>query len=175
MCTQQLIWCACGHGEILPIQKCMRAQLLGTCFVIIHGDHHIVLPNTCSYCKAGLQRTKPLGSARPRGSLVAKVEGASGREELGRLLECPDAWPQGLGDEKVEEESAVKTEGKEEGNGVSDCGGGGMGELEDVLKTEFQNGFNLDEELGDLWRYCEGFEMEDVNAHAEGSGSEMQL
>lgn len=110
---------------------------------------------------------------------MAKVEGASGREELGRLLECPDAWPEGLGDEKVEEEGVATVDvggvGVEEVNGVSDSGGGGMGELEDVLKTEFQNGFNLDEELGDLWRYCEGFEMEDVNAHAGGCGNEMQL
>ncbi|TKA83175.1 hypothetical protein B0A55_00711 [Friedmanniomyces simplex] len=38
MCTQKLIWCSCGHGEFLPIEKCSRAVKLGYCWTVIWGD-----------------------------------------------------------------------------------------------------------------------------------------
>jgi len=66
MCTQQLIWCNCGHGEFLPIEKCTRATTTGYCWTIVWGDHSIIVPGSCSYCKQGLNKERPLGSALPR-------------------------------------------------------------------------------------------------------------
>ncbi|KAK0266186.1 hypothetical protein LTR48_002756 [Friedmanniomyces endolithicus] len=73
MCIQKLIWCACGHGEFLPIEKCARATRLGYCWTVIWGDHEVAIALPCSYCKAGLNRRRPLGSAKPKaaGTLAA--------------------------------------------------------------------------------------------------------
>lgn len=74
MCTQQLIWCSCGHGEFLPIEKCQRATALGYCWTVVWGDHDVVIELPCSYCKAGLNRRKPLGKVRPAGEVTSAVE-----------------------------------------------------------------------------------------------------
>ena len=78
MCTQHLIWCSCGHGEFLPIERCPSAIALGYCWTIVHGDHGIVLEPECSYCQAGLNATRPLQAlARPEGTVKEMLEKAS--------------------------------------------------------------------------------------------------
>ncbi|KAK3115573.1 hypothetical protein LTR53_004933 [Teratosphaeriaceae sp. CCFEE 6253] len=82
MCTQQLIWCSCGHGEFLPIEKCAQAVARGYCWTVVWGDGveaaPIALP--CSYCKEGWMGRRALGSAVPSAA-VAKtaVPGVGGR------------------------------------------------------------------------------------------------
>ncbi|KAF2723786.1 hypothetical protein K431DRAFT_218851 [Polychaeton citri CBS 116435] len=65
MCVQQIIWCACGHGEFLPVQPCPESAAIGNCWVVLYGDHRVVVDMACSYCQRGLQHVKPLGSAKP--------------------------------------------------------------------------------------------------------------
>ena len=83
MCTQEIIWCSCGHGELLPIVMCAHAEAAGKCWTVVHGDHRIVLQMKCSYCLSGLAdecnsngtSTAALGTkARPEGELAAKIE-----------------------------------------------------------------------------------------------------
>ncbi|CAK3931631.1 Hypothetical predicted protein [Lecanosticta acicola] len=156
MCTQELIWCHCGHGELFPIQTCSRAKLLGFCYTIVHGNHAVVVESDCSYCQAGLNGGRGgLGSARPVGEVARRVEELEDGGELGRLLEQSEGW---------------KEEGEEEEDGrAGGDGGGGRGvggELEDdVSKT---GGYDWEEELGELWRYCENLERDDGSATAMG-------
>jgi hypothetical protein len=82
MCTQEIIWCSCGHGELLPIVMCAHAEAEGKCWTVVHGDHRIVLQMECSYCLSGLAdecnssgNSIALGTkARPEGELAAKIE-----------------------------------------------------------------------------------------------------
>ena len=76
MCTQEILWCACGHGEFLPIVKCPQAETVGFCFTVVHGDHRVVLPMKCSYCVSGQAERAALSTnARPEGELAALIEG----------------------------------------------------------------------------------------------------
>jgi len=54
MCTQELYWCRCGHGEFFPIVKCASADILGTCWIVVHGDKNTVLDCPCTYCAFGM-------------------------------------------------------------------------------------------------------------------------
>lgn len=75
MCTQEIVWCSCGHGELLPIVKCDRADVTGVCFTVVHGDHRIVVHMQCSYCLTGPSERTTLGTkARPEGELAATIE-----------------------------------------------------------------------------------------------------
>ncbi|KAK4494144.1 hypothetical protein PRZ48_014442 [Zasmidium cellare] len=125
MCTQELIWCSCGHGEFLEIKKCRNGHLTGRCWTVVHGNHHLVVPAECSYCRNGLNRRKPLGSPRPRDELARKVE-ENQDVELGKMLE----------------------EGLEEAKLMEGCGGNDFG-MEDVLSTDW-SGFDLEKEV-DFW------------------------
>jgi hypothetical protein len=88
MCTQEIVWCSCGHGELLPIIKCSQAEAMGFCFTVIHGDHRVVLQMKCSYCIAGLSKGAPLGTkARPEGELAAMIERESEGHGLAAGLE----------------------------------------------------------------------------------------
>lgn len=75
MCTQEIVWCSCGHGEFLPIVKCPQAEVMGVCFTVVHGDHRVVLPMDCSYCISGQSERAALNTnARPQGELAALIE-----------------------------------------------------------------------------------------------------
>jgi hypothetical protein len=82
MCTQEIIWCACGHGEFLPIIKCPQAEAVGVCFTVVHGDHRVVLPMKCSYCISGQSERAALDThARPEGELAAMIERKNGMSD----------------------------------------------------------------------------------------------
>lgn len=88
MCTQEIIWCSCGHGEFLPIVKCSKAEATGVCFTVVHGDHRVVLPMECSHCiSRQFERTVLNANARPEGELAAMIEKENERETLGDGLE----------------------------------------------------------------------------------------
>jgi hypothetical protein len=76
MCTQEIIWCSCGHGELLPIVTCQRAESTGVCFTVVHGDHRVVLQMKCSHCISGaFEEGATLNTkARPEGALAAFIE-----------------------------------------------------------------------------------------------------
>lgn len=117
MCTQEIIWCSCGHGEFLPIIKCAQAEAVGVCFTVVHGDHRIVLPMKCSYCISGQSEIAALNTnARPEGELAAMIERKNG-----------------MGD------------GVEDGVAANTNGHGAL-EVGDVVKTDWEE-FDLDPEL----------------------------
>jgi hypothetical protein len=123
MCTQEIIWCSCGHGEFLPIIKCSQAEAVGVCFTVVHGDHRVVLPMKCSYCIAGQSEVAALNTnARPEGELAAMIDKKS---ETGRV------------DDGLEDGAAANTVGEV------------LLGVEDVANTDW-SGFDLDPEL---WQY----------------------
>lgn len=125
MCTQEIIWCSCGHGEFLPIIKCPQAESTGACYTVVHGDHRVVLPMKCSYCISGLFDGAALGTkARPEGELAAVIE----RKSEGQVG----------GDAGALEDAAVA-------NSAGDL----PLELGDVVNTDWSD-FNIDPEL---WQY----------------------
>lgn len=142
MCTQEIIWCACAHGELLPIVKCAHAELLGTCWTVVHGDHRVVVQMRCSYClslgagglSAGFGACEGGnglgGKARPEGELAGRIEGLTkeGVERGGVGGEREDAGEVWVGE---------------------DAEGQVPAELRDVVNTDWE-GFTLDPEL---WQY----------------------
>ncbi|RMZ09151.1 hypothetical protein D0862_03708 [Hortaea werneckii] len=151
MCTQQLIWCCCGHGEFLPIEKCARAAKLGYCWTVVWGDHNVVIPSQCSYCKAGLNWKCPLGSAltqeqrRPDPSEPNNQTSTSSKQTLaGNAIgasDCGQGIADGLETLQMPDDFAFDGPGK----GLTTP----PGELEDILNTEFKD-FDLSQ---DLWHY----------------------
>ncbi|KAK5133726.1 hypothetical protein LTR08_007480 [Meristemomyces frigidus] len=180
MCTQQLIWCACGHGEFLPIEKCSRAVSLGYCWTVVWGDSAVVIPGRCSYCKAGLNERKPLGKALPGGGGGAGVDGAGVVAPAGvdpALLTAlpfrPKQWGvrdvaaggqassqamgvSGLDAALVSRTPKLDVEMADMGAGFP-MAEGATGlltpplELDDVLNTDFSADFDLSQEL---WQYA---------------------
>lgn len=132
MCTQELIWCSCGHGELLPINTCSRADLTGVCWTVVHGNHRLVVPMSCSYCKAGLHVRFPLAAAaRPEGELATSIENAAMDQQVEDELRRVDATVE-LDELKGVDEPA---------------------ELGDVVKTDWAD-FNLDPDFNsELWGY----------------------
>jgi len=139
MCTQEIIWCSCGHGELLPIIVCAHAEAVGTCWTVVHGDHRIVLQMKCSYCLSGvaddysgngtLAVAAALGTkARPEGELAAKIE------MMDRKRLASDDFDFSVGD----------------GSGLADSAGELPLELGDVLGADWNDVVNLDPEL---WQY----------------------
>lgn len=123
MCTQEIVWCSCGHGELLPIVRCQNAESTGKCWTVVHGDHRIVLQMKCSYCVSGCVEEVPLSTkARPEGELAAKIENKSTEQNVGDALEY---------DEAANEAGQLPPE------------------LDDVVNTDWSN-FSLDPEL---WQY----------------------
>jgi len=123
MCTQEIVWCSCGHGEFLPIIKCAQAEAVGVCFTVVHGDHRVVLPMECSYCISGQSEEASLNAnARPQGELAAMIEGKNGMGTLG---------------DGVEDGAAANTNGD------------GPLEAEGLASADW-SGFDLDPEL---WQY----------------------
>ncbi|KAM0717442.1 hypothetical protein Q7P37_007294 [Cladosporium fusiforme] len=128
MCTQEIIWCSCGHGELLPIVKCLHTEVLDTCWTVVHGDHRIVVEMQCSFCRSGLTSSERLGTkARPEGQLAEKIEKA-----------------------KVEKQQSFCEDlvGSAE-NCAENTAGQLPLELQDVVHTDWEN-FTLDPEL---WQY----------------------
>jgi hypothetical protein len=135
MCTQEIIWCSCGHGELLPIVMCAHAEAEGKCWTVVHGDHRIVLQMECSYCLSGLAddcnssgTSMALGTkARPEGEMAANIE-KKDRERLagGEYGLCGG------------------------GNGLAISAGELPLELEDVVGAGWTDVANLDPEL---WQY----------------------
>lgn len=128
MCTQRVIWCGCGHGEFLLPKQCPLGVKFGNCWLVLHGDHRIVVEMDCSYCKAGLNRMKPLESPRPQGQLARDVEA-----NIDAKLFDEDTGNPSQGD--CHHDSTVT-----EPSWISN----------DVINTDFSGGFNLSEEL---WHY----------------------
>ncbi|EME40688.1 hypothetical protein DOTSEDRAFT_136331 [Dothistroma septosporum NZE10] len=141
MCTQELIWCSCGHGEFLPIELCTTGQLIGTCWTIVHGDHNIVLQSRCSYCQAGLNRKGMLGSARPTDGIAERVEAGGRIGEGGMNGKEIDEFDGELG--KLLEEVETKTKEERSFEKFS---------FDDVMSTDWEKGFDLSDEL---WNYDE--------------------
>jgi hypothetical protein len=104
MCTQEIVWCSCGHGEFLPIIKCPQAEAVGVCFTVVHGDHRVVLPMECSYCISGQSEEVSLNAnARPQGELAAMIER---KNEMGDGVE-DGAAANTVGDGSLEGEGLV--------------------------------------------------------------------
>ena len=130
MCTQELVWCNCGHGESLPIEKCSHAAKLGTCWVVVHGNHCIILEISCSYCKTGLNKKIPLESPIPHGELAKK---------MGRNAD--------LNHPRLDKENIPEVTIAEEEPDLDpqlECG------YNDVLSTDFSGNFGL---ADDLWQW----------------------
>ena len=124
MCTQEIVWCSCGHGEFLPIVKCPQAEAVGVCFTVVHGDHRVVLPMDCSYCISGQSGRAALSTnARPQGELAALIE----RNNANRAT----------------------SDGLEDGAVANTDSGVTLG-VEDVASADWSSGFDLDPEL---WQY----------------------
>lgn len=155
MCTQQIIWCNCGHGELLPIERCPKAIRDGWCYTILHGNHDIVVPDLCSYCKDGLNGLKPLVIAIPTGELAErlKLNGTmiGGQEKDEKILTQAEGVV--IGGKEGDETRLSKTE-----NGSEQPWRQGQVATEqvpeytwdDVMSTEFGEGFDLS---GDMWQY----------------------
>ena len=129
MCTQRVIWCGCGHGEFLQPKRCPVGARHGNCWLVLHGDHRVVVDMKCSYCKAGLNVMKPLCSPRPRGRLAKEIE-----DNMGEMVVEQDC------DADVMEQEPLS----------SAVGSKPTTEFDDVLYTDFGNDFNLSDEL---WQY----------------------
>ena len=128
MCTQELIWCSCGHGELLPIFKCSTAEKTGVCWTVIHGDHRLVVEMRCSFCISGM-KGRLAANARPQGGLAEKIESVV----------------DGLEPEKGQ----LGQENKQEDDELLQTAGDIPWELDDVMKTDWSE-FCLDP---DLWQY----------------------
>ncbi|KAK4544932.1 hypothetical protein LTR36_003837 [Oleoguttula mirabilis] len=175
MCTQQLIWCSCGHGEFLPIEKCSRATTVGYCWTVIWGDHNVVIPSRCSYCKAGLNAKGPLGSAWPVGELAtsagrsfqvnAKAESSrsAGTKTTSGELTTPLRKTTSATEEVAKVEGSCFDPELDGGQPVEPYVDGSPQflpgtelptppfELDDVLGTDFGAGFDLSQEM---WQYA---------------------
>lgn len=117
MCTQEVIWCACGHGEFLPIVKCQQAELTGVCFIMLYGDHRIVVPVVCSWCRLNPHARRR--SDEERGLALTKMFEVNNEQQP-----------------TVNERNTTGTEQK----------GDPPQELADVVMTDFED-FTLDSEL----------------------------
>ena len=135
MCTQEIIWCSCGHGELLPIVMCAHAEAAGKCWTVVHGDHRIVLQMKCSYCLSGLAdecnsngtSTAALGTkARPEGELAAKIEMMDRERLAGEFDFCEDSGALAISTRELPLE------------------------LEDLVGADWTDVVNLDPEL---WQY----------------------
>lgn len=125
MCTQEIVWCSCGHGELLPIVRCSHAQTLGKCWIVVHGDHRVLVQMKCSYCLNTPRGSQQLSTkARPEGELALKIEG-------------------GEKDEKQQSSKVFLDEG------ITNSAGAPPPELDDVVHTDWSD-FSLDPEL---WQY----------------------
>lgn len=92
---------------------------MGRCWTVVHGNHRLVVPATCSYCRNGLNKKRQLGSPRPRDEVAKRVE---------------DNQDAGLG--KMLEETLEGVE--------ADCGNSYS--LEDVMSTDWSD-FDLSNEM----------------------------
>lgn len=97
---------------------------MGRCWTVVHGNHNLVVPAVCSYCRTGLNKRKPLGSPRPRDDLAKTVE-ENQDPDLEKMLE----------------------EGLEEAKWTDECGNGFS--MEDVMNTDWSN-FDLEKDM-ELW------------------------
>jgi hypothetical protein len=97
----------------------------------------------CSYCKAGLNRRRRLGSARPVGKVAEKIEKAA-REGVDE----PPTDPQdGVHSNDTEPVGPVESQAPP----LLDPGlQTPSPEWDDILNTDFGSGFDLSQ---DLWRY----------------------
>ncbi|KAI6848211.1 hypothetical protein KC332_g2704 [Hortaea werneckii] len=146
-----LIWCCCGHGEFLPIEKCARAAKLGYCWTVVWGDHNVVIPSQCSYCIAGLNEKCPLGGALTQEQRTLgnpkpiKQTNIASEEPIVRQDIGASGCGQGIADglETLQMPEDFEFENASKGLSTS------PGELEDILNTEFKD-FDLSQEL---WHY----------------------
>lgn len=119
MCTQEIVWCSCGHGELLPIVRCPHAQAVGKCWIVVHGDHRVVLQMKCSYCLNTPPGLRHLSTkARPEGELAMKIEEGERHEKQHAFMD----------------------------DGITNTAGAPPPELDDVVHTEWSD-FSLDPEL----------------------------
>lgn len=81
---QEVVWCSCGHGEFLPIVKCQQGEKTGDCWLVLHGDHRIVVPESCIYCLLHYNQTKLRLPAKPEEQLARQIE----QNEENRLSEA---------------------------------------------------------------------------------------
>lgn len=165
MCAQQLIWCICGHGEFLPIEKCPRAIQVGYCWTVVWGDEEVVIPDMCSYCKAGYNDVRRLGSARPPGKLKESAGeglaiGSNGQVKgAGKLVLDPALVGEDVGAQGAEPTATAPSSslsGPEEPSAkANDELPEQPDELEfdwnDIVNTDFSDGFNLND---DMWGYA---------------------
>ncbi|KAF2772876.1 hypothetical protein EJ03DRAFT_348400 [Teratosphaeria nubilosa] len=104
MCTQELLWCSCGHGEFLPPQRCYTALSTGVCWTVVHGNSEVVMPFACAYCAAGLNEARCLGPVWP---VPGPVVGGKG-DGVGEGEGEGEGGCGGLGPEGMEREGAVE-------------------------------------------------------------------
>lgn len=135
----------------MPIEKCARAAKLGYCWTVVWGDHDVVIPLQCSYCKAGLNLKFPLGSAltqeqrRPDHAEPNKQTSTTLAQPLVGNAIGASGGGQGVADglETLQRPDDFAFDNPSKGLTTS------SGELEDILNTELKD-FDLAQ---DLWHY----------------------
>ena len=85
----------------------------------------------CSYCKAGLNKRKPLPSPRPRGGISKKTES-----------KIPDQGAQDIKEQTEDDWSIVADAGSEQAHDQ-------VWDFDDVLNCNFSDDFSLVDELKD--------------------------
>ncbi|KAK5121398.1 hypothetical protein LTR85_005230 [Meristemomyces frigidus] len=161
---------------VVQTETCTRAITIGYCWTVIWGDHNVVIPSRCSYCKAGLNKKKPLGSAWPVGELVANVgrsrqsdRNAGGNRSAGQGAKVHGLLGPARSNASVTREIANVDESgidplllvSDQPDGAEEDGSFEMPqevelptppfELDDVLGTDFGSGFDLSQEM---WQYA---------------------
>lgn len=147
MCTQELIWCSCGHGEFLPIVKCVSADILGTCWTVVYGDRDVVLDMKCSYCTMGFNdRVALSANTRPDANRDQKM-----MEKWQEEADEQEKQIMGRGTEQTEMKMEVPTDENKEDVAMGEASGE-MADtgLDDVLDTDWDQ-FFADK---DLWQYA---------------------
>lgn len=118
---------------------------------MVWGDHNVVIPSQCSYCKTGLNWKCPLGSALTQekrrsddSGPIKQAKTTSEQTLVGNAIDasgCGQVIADGLETLLLPENSAFDNHRK----GMTTS----PGEMEDVLNTEFKD-FDLSQ---DLWQY----------------------
>ena len=96
---------------------------------MVHGDHRVVVEMCCSYCKAGLNGRRALGSPRPQGELVTRIENNISNAEAQESKDQP----------RVDDMWSLLAQPEEQ-----------AWDLGDVMNCDFGDGFSLMDDVNTL-------------------------